>query len=284
MAGWNRTSGARGARRDFAELWNLVWELGLAAAALFALLNAFAPPQDLPWKPLDLTRPVGAATAVKVQGFEVSADTAPQKIEAATEACMQTLRAAGVTVQRLPDRNDGGFCVAQGLVRITGGDVTPLSSGGLVMQCPLAVRYVLWDRQVLRPAAETLLGSSPARVDDFGTYSCRRIYGSASAEDRPSEHARANALDVGGVTLKNGRKVVVLDDWKGEGPAGTAGASFLKRLRDGGCRIFSTVLTPDYNAAHANHLHLDGAARGLCALAPSPETQRQAAPLPETGV
>ncbi|MCA3717775.1 MAG: extensin family protein, partial [Brevundimonas sp.] len=30
-------------------------------------------------------------------------------------------------------------------------------------------------------------------------------------------------------------------------------------------RVFSTVLSPDYNEAHADHLHLDGAPRGLCA-------------------
>lgn len=282
MAGWNGTSSARGAGSDFADLWNLVWEMGLAACALFALLNAYAPPQDLPWKPLDLTRPLGAATAGKVQGFEVSPATPPQRIERATQACMQTLREAGVSVERVADRDDGGFCIAQGLVRITGGDVTPLAGRGLVMQCPLAVRYVLWDRQVLRPAAQSLLGSQVARVDDFGTYSCRRIYGSTSEGDRPSEHARANALDVGGVTLKNGRKVVVVDDWKGQGPAGEAGAGFLKRLRDGGCRIFATVLTPDYNAAHADHLHLDGAAQTLCATGPSPQTARQAAaPAPD---
>ena len=264
MAGSHRLSGGGGMARDFANLWNLVWELGLAACALFALLNAFAPPQDLPWKPLDLTRPLGAATTAKVSGFEVSPATPPQRIEAATQACMQTLKQAGVTVERVPDRNDGGFCIAQGLVRITGGDVTPLASKGLVMQCPLAVRYVLWDRQVLRPAAQTLLGSDVARVDDFGTYSCRRIYGSTNTDDRPSEHARANALDVAGVTLADGRRVSVKADWAGQGPAGAEGGRFLKRVGQGGCRLFSHVLTPEYNAAHADHLHLDAAPRGLC--------------------
>jgi len=261
-------------KRDFADFWNLLWEVGLAACALFALANAFVPPQDLPWKPLDLNRPLGVATSAKVTGFEVTPATPPDRVEDATEACMQTLRNAGVTVERMPDRDDGGFCIARGLVRISGGDVTPFATRDLALQCPLAVRYVLWDRQVLRPTARSLLGSEVARVDDMGTYSCRRIYGSQSAADRPSEHARANALDVGGVTLKDGRKVSVLDDWDGQGPTGVAGSGFLKRLRDGGCRVFSTVLTPDYNAAHANHLHLDGAPRTLCALGPSPETAR----------
>lgn len=270
MTGPVRGHSRGGAGRDFASLWTLIWELSLGACALFALLNAYAPPQHLPWTPLDLNRPLGAATTVKVAGLQPSEDASDEKVERVTQACLQTLKDAGVQAVRVPDRSDGGFCVARGLVRITGGDVTPFASRDLVMQCPLAVRYALWDRQVLRPAARQL-GFEPARVDDLGTYSCRRIYGSQSEADRPSEHARANAIDVGGVTLKDGRRVSVLKDWNGQGPAGADGAAFLKQLRDGGCRLFSTVLTPDYNAAHADHLHLDAAARGLCAMAPSPQ-------------
>lgn len=65
--------------------------------------------------------------------------------------------------------------------------------------------------------------------------------------------------------LEDGRRVSLTADWGGQGPAGEPGARFLRRIRDGACRVFSTVLTPDYNAAHADHLHLDGAPRGLCA-------------------
>lgn len=251
-------------KRDLADMWNLVWELALLVCAGFALLNVFAPPQDLPWKPLDLNRPVGAATAAKVSAFDVPAAATPQAAERATDACIQALEDAGVQVTRAEDRDDGGFCVVRGAVRITGGEVTPLAPGGVIMQCPLAVRYVVWDRQVLRPAAREAFGSDPARVENYGTYSCRRIYGSQDEAERPSEHARANALDVAAVTLKNGRTVSVLQDWNGQGPAGQPGSRFLHGVRDGACRLFSTVLSPDYNAAHANHLHIEGGSGGIC--------------------
>lgn len=251
-------------QRDFADFWNLLWEAGLGLCALFFLLNAFVPPQDLFWKPLDLNRPVGAATAAKVADFEVTPRSAPEEVVAQTEACMRTLREAGVQVERAEDTDDGQFCVVQGAIRITGGDVTPLSPQ-VVMQCPLAVRYVIWDRQVLRPAARDILGQEVARVENYGAYSCRRIYGQTDETARPSEHARANALDVAAVRLKDGRTVRVLEDWPADGTQGEEGARFLRRIRDGACRVFSTVLSPDYNEAHANHLHLDGAARGLCA-------------------
>ena len=251
-------------KRDVADFWNLLWELALLGCAGFALLNVFAPAQDLPWKPLDLSRPIGAATTTKVSAFDLPRVAAAEEVERSTAACMTVLREAGVRVERAADRNDGGFCIVQGAVRITGGDVTPLSPGGVVMQCPLAVRYVIWDRQVLRPAAREVMGSEPARVENFGTYSCRRIYGSTDTGDRPSEHARANALDVAAVTLADGRRVSVKADWAGQGPAGAEGGRFLKRVGQGGCRLFSNVLTPEYNAAHADHLHLDAAPRGVC--------------------
>jgi hypothetical protein len=242
--------------------------------AAFALLNAFAPPQDLPWKPLDLNQPVGQATAAKVADFTVGPTAAPEEIEGATEACIQTLRDAGVQVRRASDVDDGGFCQVRGAVVITGGEVTPLRPGSLTMQCPLAVRYVIWDRQVLQPAAAAIYGSPVATVNNFGTYSCRRIYGSSDTSARPSEHARANALDIGSITLADGRTVSVETDWDGRGANGTQGAGFLRRLRDGACRVFSTVLTPDYNEAHRDHLHLDGAPRGLCVTGARPVGDR----------
>ncbi|MFN3669402.1 MAG: extensin family protein [Brevundimonas sp.] len=255
-------------KRDFADFWNLLWEATLGVCAAFALLNLFAPAQDLPWKPLDLSRPIGTATAAKVADFEIARTAAPEETAAVTDACMQVLREAGVQVERAPDRDDGGFCIVRGAVRITGGATTRLP-GDPVMQCPLAVRYVIWERQVLQPAAEQTFGSRVARLNDVGTYACRRIYGQTDVSANPSEHARANALDIGGVTLEDGRRVSVLTDWDGDGPRGAEGSTFLRRVRDGACRVFSTVLTPDYNAAHANHLHLDGAPRGLCATGPT---------------
>ncbi|MEY4556303.1 MAG: hypothetical protein RL093_1422, partial [Pseudomonadota bacterium] len=225
-------------KRDFADFWNLLWELALGVCAAFAMLNLFAPQQDLPWKPLDLSHPIGTATAAKVADFVLPAAAAPEETTAVTQACMQVLREAGVQVERAEDRDDGGSCVVRGAIRITGGAVTPLP-GNPVLQCPLAVRYVIWERQVLQPAAVAEFGSRVARLNDVGTYSCRRIYGQTDVSARPSEHARANALDIGGVTLEDGRRVSVLTDWPGDGPNGAAGRSFLQRIRGGACRVFS---------------------------------------------
>lgn len=255
-------------RQQIADLWVLLWDAALLGCVAFALLHILAPLQDLFWTPLDLDLPIGAATAAKVADFEVRRDDAPEAVEAATEACIQTLSMAGIEVERAPDRDDGGFCVVQGAVRLKGGAMTPLVPEGLIMQCPLALRHVLWDRHVISPSAKEILGTQVTRIDTLGSYACRRIYGSTDVSQRPSEHARANALDISGFGFEDGSRVSVVSDWAGEGPAGRAGAEFLRAVRDGGCRLFSTVLTPDYNAAHADHLHLDGAPYRLCAKGP----------------
>jgi hypothetical protein len=43
--------------------------------------------------------------------------------------------------------------------------------------------------------------------------------------------------------------------------AATPAARFLRRIHAGGCGPFGTVLGPESNEAHRNHLHLDLAPR-----------------------
>jgi hypothetical protein len=50
----------------------------------------------------------------------------------------------------------------------------------------------------------------------------------------------------------------VLRDWDGDADE----RAFLSAVRNGACDLFATVLSPDYNEAHRDHLHLDQAARG----------------------
>ena len=95
------------------------------------------------------------------------------------------------------------------------------------------------------------MGSEIKRIEHLGAFSCRRMYGGS---DGPwSEHATANAIDIAGFVLEDGTRISLLKDWDGDGPK----ARFLRAVRDGACGSFATVLSPDYNAAHANHFHLD---------------------------
>ena len=110
--------------------------------------------------------------------------------------------------------------------------------------------------QVVQPAALRHFNQPVRSISHFGSYSCRRIYGRSHGHF--SEHATADAIDISAFRLKDGRRISVVNDWKGEGKD----AAFLHDVRDGACALFSTVLSPDYNAAHRDHFHLDQAERG----------------------
>jgi len=47
-------------------------------------------------------------------------------------------------------------------------------------------------------------------------------------------------------------------------PASVKG-QFLRKVRDGACQVFLTTLSPDYNAQHHDHFHLDMGGWAKCA-------------------
>jgi hypothetical protein len=158
----------------------------------------------------------------------------------------------------LPPRRASGQCGYEDAVRFAGGGAIGIDwrPADLAASCPVAAGLALWEWHVVQPAALRHFGSRVASIDHFGSYSCRRLYG--RSEGGWSEHATANAVDIAGFRLENGTRITVIGDWRGEG----AKAAFLREVRDGACRLFATVLSPDYNAAHRDHFHLDQAARG----------------------
>lgn len=224
--------------------------LAALGVIVWFLVDAYVPSRHLPWKPADLTQPPGLATSIQMQQLAEDRYT-----------CIAALKEAGVQAESVENSDDGDFCAITNAVRLRSG-VTPVS-GELILSCPMAAAYVVWDREVLQPAAEEHLGSRVKRISSMGSYACRRRYG--REDQKPSEHARANAVDVGVFELEDGRKVSVLEGWSKIGPE----SDFLHTIRDRGCQVFRTVLSPDYNAEHADHLHLDMADNGTCPTGPA---------------
>lgn len=205
-------------------------------------------PERFPWTPLSLADPIGPFTGRKLAAL--GDDSA---------RCEALLGAIGDADRSAPPRRGPDLACGydDGLsLRPEGRASLRYAPAGLVTACPVAAALALWERDVVQHAALSLLGERVTSVDHFGSYSCRRLYGRA---DGPwSEHASADAVDIAGFRLADGRRISVLRDWGG----GTRDAAFLRAVRDGACDLFATVLSPDYNAAHANHLHLDQAQRG----------------------
>lgn len=219
----------------------------IAFAAFLGWGYARNHPEDVPWTELDLARPVGAFTGRKLAGL--SGDG---------QKCRALLRRAGIRFEALPARDPAGQCGYSDAVRFGRGGALGLAyrPADLGTSCPVAAALALWEWHVVQPAALRHFGVEVAEVEHFGSYSCRRVYG--RSEGAWSEHATANAVDIAAFRLADGRRIGVLGGWK----RGGAEARFLRDVRDGACRLFATTLSPDYNAAHRDHLHLDQAKRG----------------------
>lgn len=233
--------------RLFPLVKSLLW---LVLAALVALVGhgyARRHPEDMPWTPLDLSDPVGMFTGAKLVGLT---DDAPK--------CGALLRRAGVRFTALAPVRAGQCGFADG-VRFASGGARRIgfAPAGLGTSCAVAAGLALWEWNVVQPAAARHFGSAVTSIDHFGSYNCRRIYGRGTGAF--SEHATADAVDIAGFRLADGTRVSVLGDWEAKGPK----AAFLRDVRDGACDLFSTVLSPDYNAAHRDHFHLDQAERGV---------------------
>ncbi|GAO37919.1 hypothetical protein SCH01S_01_00820 [Sphingomonas changbaiensis NBRC 104936] len=225
----------------------LIIAIVLIALICWYLVWTHDHPADSPFTELDLTRPIGLFTGRKIAAL---GDDTPK--------CETLLFRAGVRYRALPAAGTGQ-CAYDDAVRLTKGGA--LTAGfrpeRVDVSCPVAAGLAVWEQQIVQPAAEHLLGARVTGIDHFGSYSCRRMYGRSTGDW--SEHARANAIDVAGFRLSDGRRITVARDWNG----GTLKQQqFLRAVRDGACKLFATVLSPDYNAAHHDHLHLDQAMRG----------------------
>lgn len=186
--------------------------------------------------------------------------TLPGPPSRATQACFADLSRENVRYSPLVDRDFGGGCFLAGTVQLI--DFGVPTSNLKAMACPLARTFVAWVRNGVSPAAREILGSEIVRVESMGTYSCRNIVGGgAGSAGRLSQHATANAVDISAFVLADGRRITIERDWRNADPAVK---DFLAAIRTSACRRFTTVLTPDYNAAHYNHLHLDLGGGRLC--------------------
>jgi hypothetical protein len=118
------------------------------------------------------------------------------------------------------------------------------------MSCALAARLDQFERDVVQPLAKEELGRRIVRINHLGSFSCRARNGRG---DRMSQHGLGRAIDIAGFRLADGSTVSVADDWAGSG----AKRQFLRYLARRACQYFSVVLTPDSDADHHDHLHLD---------------------------
>ncbi len=242
-------------------------------AAVYAVyIGALDVPERYnPWAPLDVSAPPDWLTEMKLA--RTRNDPA---------LCTAALATTDMQYDPVPDRETGAGCGFTNAVRLRGAAVRIGSP--VLLSCPMALSFYMWERHALQPAAQQRYGQRVAGIEHLGSYACRNVNrgeGVTPGASR-SRHATADALDIAALTLADGRRISVLSQWQSRGdnrrstgaanapdapsaplPAPLA-ALLLQDAHDGACRFFKGVLGPDYNAAHRDHFHFETGGYSMC--------------------
>ena len=197
--------------------------------------------QHIPWRSLNPDAPVGFATDLQLFRIALSPNSVCQTMAEEAKSFIST------DAEKHRPKDPCGWDVARD---VFGGHEVSFAPQKATMQCPLALGTYIWINEIDRAAKEHL-GAGLARVQHAGAYSCRRQVGNNSGAW--SEHAFANAWDIMGFELDDGRVISVLKDWDGDKDR----RRFLRDVRGKACKIFRVTLSPDFNAAHKDHFHVD---------------------------
>lgn len=228
-------------------------------------------PQDAPLpRPRPQTDDGGPDTGSDEAIMPTEAD-APQEGEPTTEpeapriyqaACPAVLRGL-IEAEPLPPIAEGE-CMERSPLRVTAvlanGRMVPLSAPA-TLNCQMASALPGWVETVdgyLRSREDTVL----AEISVGTSYVCRPRNNVEEADI--SEHGFANALDVIGFTLADGRTVSLPAQWS---PASAPAGRLLRFAHSAACAHFSTVLGPDANPLHEDHFHLDLGCHGAACTA-----------------
>ncbi|MGD9806255.1 MAG: extensin family protein [Hyphomicrobiaceae bacterium] len=125
-----------------------------------------------------------------------------------------------------------------------------------LLRCEMIPAVEKWMAEVVQPGARRHYGMPVVEIKVAASYSCRprnNIWGA-----KLSEHGHANALDVSGFKLADGRWIMVKQGWRGDFQE----RAFLRQMHSGACSIFTTVLGPLADRYHHDHFHLDLAWHG----------------------
>ncbi|MEL6299178.1 MAG: extensin family protein [Pseudomonadota bacterium] len=224
--------------------WALVRKLAICCVAALGAFAAFRqgliPPKYSPLPAIVFENP-----------YPILVDWQLRELGQDDALCRGMLSSKHVTGKRIADRPIENGCGWTNAIRMSavGGARFPAAR----VNCGVAGGMALWMVNVVQPAAQKYFGQPVIAMRQMGVYNCRNIIGNSIWSRRRSQHATANAVDVGAFRLKNGRQIVIRKAWKGQGKD----ARFLREIFEGACPFFRVALSPNYNAAHHDHFHFD---------------------------
>ncbi len=155
----------------------------------------------------------------------------------------------GEEVGPVPGRIAG--CGIERAMRITSVAGVALSQSAL-MDCGTAKALKTWIEKAAVPAFRSK-GGGLSRLRVAAHYACRTRNSQTGA--RISEHGKGRAIDISAFYLRDGAAVTVLEGWR----AGGSQSRALRKVHQGACGPFGTVLGPESDRFHRDHFHFDTA-------------------------
>ncbi|MEO1650293.1 MAG: extensin family protein [Pseudomonadota bacterium] len=224
--------------------WGLFRKVALYFAVIIGGVLAFRqgliPPQYSPLPAIVVERP-----------FPLVVDWQLKELSTSRDLCRGLVSTKHVTGRQVADKSTGAGCGWTNAIQMSrvGGVRYPASR----MNCSVAGALALWIENVVQPAALEMFQRRVIAMRQMGVYNCRNIIGARFWGNRRSQHATANAADVGGFTLEGGERISVRRHWNTRGQK----ARFLRRVHRGACQFFRVALSPEFNRAHHDHFHFD---------------------------
>jgi hypothetical protein len=217
-----------------------------AAAPIFARVNRAVP--------LPKPRPASAAKPEQSAAPARDEPTAAALEAPAPSACRQGLTEEIAIAPSLPPIHGPGGCGGDDLVKLEAVVLPDKSRVALkpaaTLRCTMAAAVADWVRTDVAALAASL-NTVVSEIDNFDSFECRgrnRVVGA-----QLSEHGRANALEVRSLKFSGGRELKLTDR--------TADRTLRETVLHSVCARFSTVLGPDSDWYHEDHIHLDLAER-----------------------
>ena len=184
-------------------------------------------------------------------GMQSNRQMPPGVMPSSEIACRSELRRLGVAFRDVARIADGPTCGIDYPIELSG-----LASGVAIrpavkLNCQVTLAFAKWVKFELVPSSRFRYLSGVGRITPMGGYSCRKM--NSRSSNPWSEHARGNAIDIGTITLKNGKEI----DVRKKSFFAFREKALLKAVRSDSCKYFSTVLGPGSDPNHWNHFHFD---------------------------
>jgi hypothetical protein len=201
-----------------------------------------------------------SSSAEPAKSIEVTPPKPPRDYQVACPAVMD-----GKVVAKLMPPIHEGQCGIQSPLALTAvmanGRSIPINAT-VTTDCGMASALPDWIAEV--DSYVSAHDKTRIKTINLGTnYACRNV--DNAKEGNLSFHAFADALDVVGFTLEDGRTISIDPGFRG---TPEQGSQILHFARDSACTHFMTVLSPDADSFHQNNMHIDLGCHGKMCTTP----------------